>query len=477
MTPSHGPGGFHHGAVRPGEAESYANSLCLTRHSTALHLLANDFDFSPWGQLPWVRGTQGLPDRRGQQAGRRPLFASPLPKAGTPTPQGKVGAIGASPCSPISLPFPELSSRTPGLPAGLKGLLHPGSSRRSGLRGTAASPPAASSWSETAVRGGERRCSRRDAPPAQVAGAGAGAPRCARKGGRARGKEEARQWPAGTTPERRQRAGGAASDGGREPHAAERGADHLSRPPASLLPPGERGCPPAPQLPPPAADAARSPRSASSQKETAVRCHLLLRLGLLLLFLPAGSCGRWCAAGSGPSGSPGAGWWALWLAAPPREPEPRWAQEGRAAPRDTGGVAQHRWLRHSRWLRAARCPPAGQVRGDGRRLGLGAAPQAGAVHYTTAPGERGRVPTGSGRPSLGPVGFRFHIAAVPGVLQLNCELLLFNVNPSEASCAAGAGGGLRSGAGAGRGVGAQSLALLPWNLLINDRYRYIYIYI
>lgn len=161
---------------------------------------------------------------------------------------------------------------------------------------------------------------------------------------------------------------------------------------------------------------------------------------------------------------------------------------GARAPLSTGGAggaaghprcsaAQRRWLRHSRWLRAARCPPAGQVRGDGRRSGLGAAPQAGAVHYTTAPGERGRVPTGSGRPSLGPVGFRFHIAAVPGVLQLNSELLLFNVNPSEASCAAGAGGGLRSGAGAGRGVGAQSLALLPWNLLINDRYRYIYIYI
>lgn len=74
------------------------------------------------------------------------------------------------------------------------------------------------------------------------------------------------------------------------------------------------------------------------------------------------------------------------------------------------------------------------------------------------------------------MGFRFHIAAVPGVLQLNSELLLFNVNPSEASCAAGAGGGLRSGAGAGRGVGAQSLALLPWSLL-NDRYRYIYIYL
>lgn len=138
-------------------------------------------------------------------------------------------------------------------------------------------------------------------------------------------------------------------------------------------------------------------------------------------------------------------------------------------PRDTGGVAQRRWLRHSRWLRAARCPPAGQVRWDGRRAGRGVAPQAGAVRYTTTPGRGERVPAGSGRPSLCSVGFRFHIAAVPGVLQLESELLLFNVNPSKPSCAAGAG--LRSRAGAGRRTGAQvSRPSAPVS------FKYIYVY-
>lgn len=128
-------------------------------------------------------------------------------------------------------------------------------------------------------------------------------------------------------------------------------------------------------------------------------------------------------------------------------------------PRDTRVVAQRRWLRHSRWLRAARPRDryAGMAAGRGAGLlpGRGAAPHAGAVRYTTTPGRGERVPAGSRRPSLGSVGFRFHIAAVPGVLQLDSELLLFNVNPSKASCLAGAGGGLRSRAGAGRGAGAH----------------------